>query len=386
MFRLQARSVFLTRGARTWRVWSRNAAWAFAASLLMTVSCVEMPAGELRLKWTTLAPVPDGAGLGGAYGGTSGNALIVAGGSNFPDKMPWEGGIKAWLQEVYVLEKPGGQWKSGYKLPLPGGYGVSASVPEGLVCAGGSGATAHFEQVFLLEWKRDGLEVRELPPLPVPLAYSCGAALNGSIYVAGGTDSPTATNTRPEFLRLDMKDLEKGWQKLPTWPGAPRMLATAAAMDGSFYLVGGTDLYPDQQGNPARTYLKDGFKYTPGQGWRRIKDMPNPVVAAPSPAPVLPDRSFLVVGGDDGSLVNFEPRSKHPGFPKRVLRYHSAGDNWTVEPDAPVSRATLPTAEWNGMHVLLSGEARPGVRSPEVWAMRPDSTANDKTQPSERTQ
>ena len=49
--------------------------------------------------------------------------------------------------------------------------------------------------------------------------------------------------------------------------------------------------------------------------------MPNPVVAAPTPAPVADANSFLVIGGDDGSLANFEPKSKHPGFPKRVLRY-----------------------------------------------------------------
>jgi N-acetylneuraminate epimerase len=341
-----------------------------AASLLMTFSSLELQAADLRLEWKNFPPVPDSLGLGGAYGGKSGKALLVVGGSNFPDKMPWEGGTKAWLNDIYVLESPGGKWKKASAFPLRAGYGVSASTSEGLVCAGGSDANAHLTDVFLLVWKRGKLEIRTLPPLPVPLAYSCGSVLDDSVYVAGGTDSPTATSTRKEFLRLDMKQLDSGWQELPTWPGGPRMLATAAVADGSLFIVGGTDLHPDEKGNPVRTYLNDGYRFTPGSGWRRIANLPNPVVAAPSPAPMLKDGSFLLVGGDDGSLVGFEPRSKHPGFPKRVLRYDAKTDKWSVAADAPVSRATLPTAVWQGYDILISGEARPGVRSPEVWGVR----------------
>ena len=59
--------------------------------------------------------------------------------------------------------------------------------------------------------------------------------------------------------------------------------------------------------------------------------------------------SFLIIGGDDGSLANFEPKSKHPGFPKRVLSYDTKHDRWSVVGETPVSRATLPTAVWNGL-------------------------------------
>jgi len=357
---------------------TRGTILAIIGLALMTISSLDSHAAGINLEWKMLPPIPDKLGLGGAFGGTSGQALIVAGGSNFPDKMPWDGGIKAWRDNVYVLEKPGTEWKTGFKAPLRWGYGVSASTPEGLVCAGGSDAQGHLTNAFLFVWNKGRLEVRNLPPLPVALAYACGAALDGSVYVAGGSISPTATSTRKDFLRLDMKQIEKGWQELPSWPGAPRMLATAAVLDGSLFVVGGTDLHPDAKGAPERTYLKDGYRFTPGKGWRRIADMPNPVVAAPSPAPVFQDRRFLVIGGDDGSLVNFEPRSKHPGFPKRVLCYDARTDRWTVDSNAPVSRATLASAAWQGGHALISGEARPGVRSPEVWTVRSshNGTAN----------
>jgi len=202
------------------------------------------------------------------------------------------------------------------------------------------------------------------------LANSCGALLDRSIYLAGGTDSPEATNALRVLLHFDLSKPGKGWEELPPWPGPARMLSVAASLDGSFFVVGGTDLNPGHDGKPVRTYLKDGYRYTPGEGWRRIADMPNPVVAAPSPAAARDDSSFLVIGGDDGSLVGFEPLSKHPGFPRRMLQYYAPGDRWTVAGQAPASRATLPTAVWHGLHILPSGEVRPGVRSPEVWGFQ----------------
>jgi N-acetylneuraminic acid mutarotase len=146
------------------------------------------------------------------------------------------------------------------------------------------------------------------------------------------------------------------------------MLAVAASVGGSFYLVGGTSLAPDSAGKPVRTYLKNAYRFTPGASWQRVADMPFPVVAAPTPAPALGKDSFLVIGGDDGSLAQFEPKSRHPGFPKHVLRYQAGTDRWTVLGETPAPRATLPAVNWNGLIVLPSGESRPGVRSPQVWA------------------
>ena len=36
---------------------------------------------------------------------------------------------------------------------------------------------------------------------------------------------------------------------------------------------------------------------------------------------------------------------------------------------SPLSRATAPVVEWQGRAVIPNGETRPGVRSPEVWAL-----------------
>jgi N-acetylneuraminate epimerase len=341
-------------------------ALAFSPCFLMTA--ILCP-GESSLGWRQLPSLPDPIGLAGPFAGTSGGALIVAGGANFPDKMPWEGGRKVWYDAVYVLDRTNGAWRGGFKLPRPLGYGVSVTIRDGVVCIGGSDEKQHVRDVFLLSWRQGELKCKALPPLPSPLANSCGAVVGQTIYVAGGTDTPDATKAMKNFWALDIGKSGAAWRELEPWPGPARMLSMAASVGGSFYVVGGTSLTSGANGKPVRTYLKDAYRFTPGKGWQRVADMPNPAVAAPTPAPVANDHSFLVSGGDDGSLANFEPKSKHPGFPKRVLSYDSKRDRWSLVGETPAPRATLPTAVWDGLCVIPSGEARPGVRSPEVWAV-----------------
>src|SRR5689334_6043114 len=103
------------------------------------------------LRWEKLPSLPDREGFAGAFAGVSGEALLVAGGANFPDKKPWEGGKKVWYDTVFALNRPDGQWALVGKLPRPLGYGVSVTHRDGLVCVGGSDAERHYADTFRLE-------------------------------------------------------------------------------------------------------------------------------------------------------------------------------------------------------------------------------------------
>lgn len=335
-----------------------------ALAVLVTLAVGSAFAGE----WAKLPPLPDKEGFAGPFAGVSHGALVVAGGANFPDTKPWDGGKKVWYDTAFVLEKTDGKWRVAGKLPRPLGYGVSVTHGTGVVCVGGSDSKRHSPDAFRLEWKAGKLLVTELPSLPVPLANACGALVGDVLFIAGGQEKPDSLPLKAAWA-LDLSAKQPKWTDIDACPGAGRMLATAASFDGSFWLVGGVELVPGNGDTFERKYLKTAYQYNPGQGWARVADLPHAVAAAPTPAPA-DATGFSVLGGDDGTQVGTAP-AKHPGFNKRVLHYNAKTDKWADAGEFPAPRVTVPCVMWNGDWVVPSGEARPGVRSPDVWRFTP---------------
>lgn len=325
---------------------------------------------DVSLDWQQLPSLPDHEGFAAMFAGSSGGALVVGGGAKFPDKRPWEGGTKIWYDAAYVLETPAGPWKGGFKLPRPVAYGVSVTTPDGIICIGGGDAAQNFTDVYRLAWDGKQLSTAPLPPLPRPCAFMSGAMVGDTLYIAGGIEKPDSTACLQTLWALDLKSADPRWTELPPCPGPARMLAVAAGTKKSFYLFSGTSLSAGPDGKPVRQYLRDAWRYSAKTGWKKLADLPRAAVAAPSPA-IQAHRSLLVMTGDDGLNVNFEPKTQHPGFPRTVLAYELAEDKWTELPQqGPLSRATVPTTIWNGRAIIPSGEARPGYRSPEVWSLQ----------------
>lgn len=320
-------------------------------------------------EFTKLPALPDREGFAGAFAGVSDGSLIVAGGANFPDKKPWEGGKKVWYATIFALEKANGTWQVVGKLPRPLGYGISVSTKAGVVCIGGSDSEKHHAEVFLLTLVHGQLKIKELPPLPVPQANGAGALVGEAVYAFGGSEQPGEQAAMNRLFALDLQSTNAQWKEMAACPGKARILPVAAALGGALYIAGGAGL-EQTNGKVARVYLRDAWRFKPGVGWKQLADLPKPSVAAPTPAPVA-GSEFFVLGGDDGSLVGFRPVEKHPGFPNMSLAYNARTDSWRTNGEVPAPRATLPTAYWQGRFILPSGEARPGVRSPEIWEFQP---------------
>lgn len=317
-----------------------------------------LPARDLH--WHPLPPIPDARGFAGSFAGVSNGALIVAGGTHFVDKMPWEGGTKVWYDTIHELKSPDGEWKAIGKLPKPNGYGVSVTTADGFLILGGGNATEHFRDVFWL-----GKDTK-LPPLPKACAFMAGCVLDEVIYIAGGIDTPTATSAMNTFWSLDLKKTNAKWQEFPPCPGKPRILACMGAADDAVHFFGGAALKAGADGKPEREWLNDAWRFKLATGWEKLPDMPRVSVAAPNPAPVV-DGKIFIIGGDDGANVNFEPKSKHPGFPRDVLVFDLKSQSWSKTGEVPFSLVTTNAVLWNDQIVIPGGEARPGVRSPEVW-------------------
>jgi len=310
--------------------------------------------------------LPDREGFAGSYAGVSGGALLVAGGANFPDKRPWEGGTKIWYDRLFVLEPAASTWREAGRLPAASGYGASVNTPDGVVLIGGGDAQRNFDTVWLARWDGKKVGFTPLPRLPQPLAMCAGSLVGRTIYVAGGVDRPDATQAQQAFFALDLDKLSAGWSAPAPWPGPERLLATAGATDGAFYLFSGARLIADATGKTSREWLRDAYRYSPASGWKKLADLPRVSVAAPSPAPTVNGR-LLVIGGDDGAQVAVAPTA-HQGFPRDVLAYDPTSDTWTRAGEVPFSLVTTALTTWRGQLVVPGGEAKPGVRSPLVWS------------------
>lgn len=318
--------------------------------------------------WRELPPLPTVLGVAGAFAGVTGDALVVGGGANFPVGFPWQGGTKVWHDAVYLLDSPNGTWRTLPPLPGPRAYGVSLTTDRGVLCLGGSDSQRHYAECYRLRWTGQTLEREALPDLPQPVANACGALVGTVAYVAGGEASPGATAALNTLWALDLDAPLPRWRTLPPCPGGARSLAAAGAVDGNFCLCGGVELSAGADGKPQRRYRADTWLYSPGGEWRRVADLPHPLAAPPSPA-ALVDGQLLLPGGDDGSKLGFQPVERHPGFNAEVLAFDPRANAWTVVGRTPAPRATAPLVVWRGAPVVVSGEVRPGVRSPQVWLL-----------------
>ena len=346
-----------------------------AASALLPVMVVastlaQQPADDPpRLEWSQLPTIPDPLGFGSPFSGVSQGQLILAGGSNFPGKPPWRGGTKVFYNSIFALAEPSGRWSNVGKLPRPIAGGVSVTTPRGIICVGGCDTTRCYADCFLLKLQNDAVVIDNVPPLPRPCANAAGVLMDGTIYVAGGIDQPTATAALKTFWSLNLDNFEAGWRELSPWPGPARMLATIGTANGCIYLFSGADLNPGKDGKPERVWLKDAYRFSPTSGWNRIADLPRVAVAVPTPAYQLTPEQLLIFGGDDGAQASLPPQS-HSGFRRDVLCYNTTTDTWSTHGELPFALVTTPVVVWNHRLVIPGGEVRPAVRSTQVWAAR----------------
>ena len=327
----------------------------------------QTPAFAAGLHWEAFPPLPEKLGYAAPFAGASAGALLVAGGANFPEGMPWEGGAKAWSDKVWLLK--GDTWTVAGRLPGRRAYGVSAVTPRGIICVGGSDEGGHFADCFRLGMVEGRLAVEPLTPLPLPLANHCGAVLGGTLFVAGGAEKPGEQAASKRLFAFDLEAAGAAWKELEPLPGPGRILATAGVHEGAFFIFGGAALESGPSGKGVRTYLRDAWCYRPGTGWKQLADMPRPLAAVPSPAPFV-GGAFMLLPGDDGSLAGFAPAERHPGFSRTITQYDPARNLWSISGEAPVARVTVPCFAWDGGFIVPSGEVRPGVRSPEVWSFK----------------
>ena len=132
------------------------------------------------------------------------------------------------------------------------------------------------------------------------------------------------------------------------------------------YIISGAELFQGRDGNIGRRYLKDVYRFNPDVGWKKMQDLPSPVVAAP--ATKFKQSHILIFGGNDGeySRKKLKPGEHHPGFSRKILAYHTITDTWTNIGQLPVGLVKTDAIVWGDTILIAGGENYPGYRSAQV--------------------
>jgi cyclically-permuted mutarotase family protein len=364
-------------------------------------SCVSKSSEKICLKSFEFSALPPALGdsvqpgLAGPIAGVHGNFVLVAGGANFEDGLPWRGGKKKYHDEIFLMEKTKSEsylWKqSSEKLPLAMAYSACVSTDQGLISIGGEDLDSPINDVFLFSFQ-DGIVNRtSYPGLPVATS-SAGAALIGqTVFVVGGLTSKGATSA---FYSFDLNQPEKGWRILPELPIALSHGVVVSQNDGKetcIYIIGGRN-----KTSEVSTFYSSVWKYTPSkQKWEQEGDIISdgkPLGLSAGTGIALGSDQIFLFGGDPGIFFNRTERmnnaiekasgederqklwnekdamlSNHPGFSKDILTFNTISKTWTkMDQIAGESPVTTTAFMWNTKVVIPSGEVRPGIRTPNL--------------------
>ncbi len=341
-------------------------------------AAADMP--SIHIHTNELPSLPNTPGVAGPYVGVHNDALILAGGANFPTAPPWDGGKKVWHDTIYVLTKPHGTWQNAGRLRETRAYGVSITTDRGVLCLGGNNAEQTTNQTFYLTWRDGQILQKPFVPLPTAMASFGGAQIGSRIYIAGGQaqSNPMATPSLSTFLMIDLDADEPTWTALPTWPGPERFFPVVATDGQSFYIFSGFQRIAKLGESPKLEYLKDAYRYDPASNrWTRLADLPHPNAAAPSPAPMHNNQILLLGNGADGTGLEL-PLKDRPSLGRDILSYDINADQWCVVGQLPYGVVTTPAVKWQHAIVLASGEPKAGMRTPRTLSLEITSDAKEQ--------
>lgn len=314
--------------------------------------------------------LPAKQGLGGAFAGTSNDALIIAGGSYF-DTPLWEGGNKIYTDSIFVCIKQGNEmsWSYAGRLPHPIAHGASISTNRGLLCIGGKTNEETFSQVWLLQWDATNKKViihTDLPSLPQPCAYPAATLLDNHIFVAGGIDKTPQNN----FWKLEFRSEKKSsWQQIGQVPWEPRsgalLIKQSNGENDCLYLFGGRN---------SSQYLTDAYCYNykianpKDSQWEKLPNMPRPAYGSPV-IPYGTSTIFLFSGSDGHDMDRIQEVKEAYQFTTEIISFNTITKGWAYIGNMPEGIVSSPAILWNGQIVIPGGEIKPSVRTAQVLSV-----------------
>ncbi len=355
-----------------------------------------------QVEWIVAAKLqkPDGSvsiGFAGPINAIHKDVLIVAGGANFPDKMPWEGGAKYYSKEIHILQKIGNQysWNTTQStLPEPIAYCGNTVTERGLVYAGGENEKGLSRKTYLLNWNAasNKVDIENLPDLPSAVTNIALTNIGNTVYAVGGDEK---TNSSSAFLSLNLDDKVPEWKRLPNLPiSLANAVVVTQKQAGTLkiYVIGGRTKTASGISELHNTV----YTYNPlNKTWANradISDGKQTTNYSAGAGVQIGKNQILLLGGDNGETfhkietyisqiaksTNEAEKLKltaeknalsihHKGFYKGMLLYNTDKNKWTKIGELPFPAQVTTTARmWGNEIVLSNGEIKPGVRTPNI--------------------
>ena len=338
------------------------------------------------------SPSVEKLGISGAVSGIYKNMLIVAGGNNFPDAMPWNGGKKKHYSDVTIYSKSNEQIISlatSFKLPSNISYAATCSTPLGIFYGGGENENGITNKAYLLKLDASNkkLQIQELPSLPISVTNASAVNVGNTIYVAGGETSSGVSNN---FFSIELDSKKPTWEELGSVPkpfSHAVMVAQIANQNNCIYVIGGR---MKQQDGISLFYSSVLVYDIKSQKWTEKKSLPYALSAGTGIS--YKDHYIIMIGGDKGDtfhqtelLINAiaaeaDPSKKetlvqqkttlqsiHPGFSRDQLLYNTQTDEWSNLNQFPFTSPVTTTAlNWGNSIVIPGGEIKAGVRNASI--------------------
>lgn len=337
-------------------------------------------------------------GFAGAINGVSNDVLIVTGGANFQDKMPWEGGKKQYSKEIHVLQKCNDTYSwiknTQSTLPEPIAYCGSTSTDLGVVYVGGENENGLSNKAFILKWNatKNEVEATSLPNFPVSITNIGLTHIGNVVYAIGGDE---ATKSSDLFLSLDLTSNNPEWKTLPKLPIALANSVVVAQKDKDgihIYVIGGRTKTSSGISDLHNTTFAFNIKKQIWESRSTISDGEHTTNFSAGAGVAVGNHSILIVGGDNGTVFHKietylsliaqtnspEEKAKlisdknvlntnHDGFYKGILLYDTLTNTWSKIGELPfLAHVTTTATMWNDKIVLSNGEIKPGIRTPDV--------------------
>jgi cyclically-permuted mutarotase family protein len=381
---------------------NRLAIFIITILMFLTAPVVAQIKQNIFIQWEIAGELPADSnqqhslGFAGPVTGIHNDVFFIAGGANFPDAMPWEGGKKFFYNEVYVYTRKQRKLvplKKSFILPSTIAYPACCNTPKGVLYAGGENENGISNKVWLMQWDAINQNVifRTLPSLPVPVSNAAATLAGHTVYIVGGETAAAASS---QLLALDLNNTDAGWKQLTPVPQpvSHTVLTASSGKTGKqIYLLGGRK----KNSNGISDLYSSVFEFNIQKNqWTEKAALPYALCAGIGT--LYNSNYILMFGGDKGvtfhkveilvAAINAEKdetkkrelilqknklQAEHPGFSKEVLLYNTKTNTWITVGNIPFDTpVTTIVVKWGSKYFIPSGEIKAGVRSPNILSAK----------------